>query len=148
MDGEVNRRSAGFTLIELMVVISVLAVLTVSVSLGVNRPRTVQAQDWARFQAVHEGLRSQAVLGREVLGLAVNGEGWRRLRREGGGWAEDGAGAAWRGAVTVQEPFDPRTPLVFLPGGRGTKLRLRFEDGGRAVICESDGWTPVTCRAV
>lgn len=148
MDGAVDQaRAAGFTLVELMIVVTVLSLLTLTVGLGVNRPRNETAQDWSRFKAVHDRMREQAVLGREVLGLAVSADGYQRLRRAGGHWQEIGAPVRWRSAVTVQQPFDRRAPLVFGPGGQGTKLRLRF-DGGAVVICESDGWAAVSCGAV
>ncbi|MDJ0630530.1 MAG: prepilin-type N-terminal cleavage/methylation domain-containing protein [Rhodobacter sp.] len=147
MDGEIDRGTAGFTLIELMIVITVLSVLTVTVSLGVNRPRSSNAQDWSRFETVHAAMREQAVLRREVLGLSIDPDGYQRLRRVGGQWQEMSAAVHWRDSVTVQQPFDPRTRVVFLPVGQSTKLRLVFKAGTAVRICESDGWGPARCRA-
>ncbi|MDJ0827635.1 MAG: prepilin-type N-terminal cleavage/methylation domain-containing protein [Rhodobacter sp.] len=145
MDGSLRRHDAGFTLVELMIVVTVLSLLTVSVSLGVNRPRTAQAQDWSRFEALHGRMRAEAVLGRAVLGLALTAEGYSWLRRQGGAWAEVGDGGAWRDGVAVLLPFDPGGRVVFTPGGQSTPVRVRFQAGAQVVICQSDGWAPVTC---
>jgi len=139
--------TAGFTLIELMVVIAILALLTVSVSLGVNRPQSVNAQDWSRFQTVYKTLREQAVLGQEVLGLMLSRQGYQRMRREGAAWTNIGDPIAWRGKVQVQAPFDPDVPVAFQPKGQSTPVRLRFEDGARVVFCECDGWAKISCVA-
>jgi len=140
-------RNAGFTLIELMIVVTVLSVLTLSVGLGVTRPRSPNAQDWARFQAAHAQLRDQAILSGEVLGLALDGGGFQRLAWRDGGWVQAGQALRWRDAVQVIAPQDGRGPVLVTPGGRGTALRLRFERGARVTICVTDGWGPVSCEA-
>jgi type II secretion system protein H len=148
MDARVtSARDAGFTLIELMIVVTILSLLTLTVSLGANRPRTTQSQDWARLQAVHGVLREQAVLSQQVLGLALTPQGYQRLRRTGGDWVAQGDTVAWRDQVAVQVPFDPGTPVSFLPSGQSTPLRARFEAGGAVRFCESDGWNAMSCGA-
>ena len=139
--------AAGFTLIELMIAVTVLALLTTTVSLSVNRPQRGTGTDWARFEAVHERLRQQSVLSREVLGLQITAEGYRPLRRAGGTWVVTGDLSEWRGSVVVLAPFDGQVPVRFTPAGRTSAVRLRFEDGAQVRVCESDGWSPVTCDA-
>ncbi len=137
---------AGFTLIELMIAVAVLALLTTTVSLSVNRPRTAMASDAVRFQALHARMREQAVLSRQILGLAVDGDGYQRLRWSEGEWRTVGDRGRWRGPVAVLAPFDRSAPLEFAPSGQATRLRLRF-DGGGGRVCEGGGWVAVTCRA-
>ena len=139
-----RRGQAGFTLIELMVVITILSLLTLSVTLSVSRPRSGgAAQDWARFEAVHASLRTEAVLTRRILGLAVNSEGYQRLARVDGAWRQEGEVIAWRAGVAVERPF--AGPVAFLPAGQGSAVRLRFEGGARVTVCESDGWAALLC---
>ena len=138
---------AGFTLIELMIVVAVLAILSVTVSLSASRPQSAMASDAARFEALHDRLRSEAILSRQILGLAVDAEGYQRLRWQGGDWQRVGEKGRWRGPVTVLLPFDRRAPLEFTPGGQVTPLRLRFETAAGVRLCETGGWAAVTCRA-
>lgn len=145
MDRRVNRQSAGFTLIELMIVITVLALLTTTVSLSANRPRTALASDFGRFRAVHDRLRDQAVLSRQIMGLAVDADGYQRLRWDGQDWQPLGAPVRWRGQVLMLSPSDARAPLQFAPSGQATPLRLRFDDGARVMLCQADGWSAVSC---
>ena len=139
-----RRGDAGFTLIELMVVITVLSLLTLSVTLSVSRPRGGgPAQDWARFEAVHDAMRTEAVLTRRILGLAVNSQGYQRLERVDGAWRAEGELIAWRDGVAVERPFGG--PVAFLPAGQGSAVRVRFEGGSRVTVCESDGWAALRC---
>ena len=145
MDRRVNA-SAGFTLIELMIVIAVLALLTTTVSLSANRPRTALATDAGRFLATHARLREQAVLSRQIMGLAVDADGYQRLRWNGETWQLLGKKARWRGAVAVLRPANRRAPLEFAPSGQATPVRLRFDQGGRVRVCASGGWDAVSCE--
>ncbi len=142
----------GFTLIELMVVVAILTLLTLTAVMGVNRPRTAGASDWARFERMHDRLREQAVMGQVVLGLRLRPEGYSRLRRVPRGWAEDGTPATWSGPVRVIRPFGTANVIAFLPSGESTPVQVAFAGSGSAggggapeTICESDGWAAVTC---
>ncbi len=147
MDAALKRRrgAAGFTLIELMIVVAVLALLTTTVSLSVSRPRAQGGTDWARFEAVHDRLRQEAVLSRQVLGLEVTTDGYRRLIRRDGDWQAVGEEIGWRGSAALLAPFDG--PVVFGPSGQSTPVRLRFEGGDGARLCTGNGWVEVTCGA-
>jgi type II secretion system protein H len=141
------RGDAGFTLIELMIAVTILSLLTLTVSLGANRPRSEAARDWERFGTVHDLLREQAVLSQRVLGLALTPEGYQRMHRDGGTWIAEGDPVDWRGQVSVEAPIAPPAPVWFLPSGRTVALRVRFEASGTVRVCESDGWNAVSCSA-
>lgn len=151
MDAGITPRDHGFTLIELMIVVAVLSLLTLTVTLGVNRPRTAQADDWTAFRDLHDRMREQAVTGDAVLGLSLSPDGFARLHRDAAGWVEDTPPSAWRGAVDIRRPVDPRPVVVFLPNGRSTPVRLAFAAAGpldgSGMVCESNGWEPLECAA-
>jgi len=136
---------AGFTLIELMIAITVLALLTTTLTLSVSRPRAGNVSDVSRFQAVHALLREQAVLSRQVLGLRMDADGYQRLRWVGE-WVSVGDAVRWRGEVAVLVPFVAAGPVQFAPSGQASALRVRFSSGDRTTVCESGAWGHVTCR--
>ena len=124
MDGRVNR-DQGFTLIELMIVVTVLALLATGATLAFNRPGS-GTSDKARFIAVYEQLKSEAVLANEYRGLGLRNSGYVRLRRLNGRWLEHGQEVAWRGSVTL-----PNTPnLFFSPNGQVTPIQIGFDGSG------------------
>lgn len=148
MERRVNTEStAGFTLIELMIVMTVLAILTTSITLSASRPRDGNASDWGRFSTLYARLQDQAVLSRQLLGLSVTEDGYQRLRWAGGDWQTLGDRVAWRDEVVLMEPFSRLAPLEFAPSGQVTQMRVRFKSGEVVRICQSDGWGAVSCVA-
>ena len=139
--------AAGFTLIELMVVVAILALLTTTLTLSVSRPRGADMADAKRFEAVYSQLRDEAVMSGQILGLQVDADGFQRLRWQAGAWQEVGAAADWRGAVQVIEPLDRRAPLQFAPSGQVSPVRMRFDAGEQSRTCRGDAWAGLSCSA-
>lgn len=139
---------AGFSLVELLVVIAVLAVLGVGAVLSAGRggPEAAARSDMARFRGSFADQQALAVQGRETLGLLVQGKGLRRARLGPEGWVPSGGAQPWRGRVAFSAPagaFQPGAPDIrFLSNGRTSRFSIGFASGGR---CESDGWTGLTC---
>ncbi len=134
-------KDAGFTLIELMVVVAILALLATTATLSAVRPGGVQS-DAARFLAAVERQRAKAVLSRKFTGISVDGDGFAAVASSAGGWVEVGQGTDWRGSVSGVLP----ERIVFTPSGQMTPLRLTLSHRGRNVICETDGWAELQCR--
>jgi len=142
--------TAGFTLVELMIVVAVLSLLTLSVTLGVNRPRVPGSQDWARFQRLHDRLREQAVMGQRTLGVQFRDTGYQRQVRTAAGWQDEGPAGSWTRPVRIERPFGATDRVTFLPNGQSTPVRVAFAgaDATQAeTVCSTDGWDPVACTA-
>ncbi|MCJ7874790.1 prepilin-type N-terminal cleavage/methylation domain-containing protein [Phaeobacter sp. J2-8] len=146
-----SARSAGFTLIELMVVVAVLSVLAVGVGFFVSRSdRTAQESDVLRFQRQVESARARALQGRQKQGLFVTARGFRSTVETVDGWAKPQHEIRWRGVVTLrlQTPRQgPNSPhIVMLPDGRITAFSLSFApETNTRVICRSDGVAGMSC---
>lgn len=144
-------QEAGFTLIELMVVVAIVATLALGVALSAGRVGQGGEGDLARFRSGFALNRALAIEGREMRGLNLGPKGMQvmvwRLAAEGGGWQPLGAPLPWRGRVAfaARRPGGGDAPdLVFLPNGRSTGFSIRF-DGDDSGRCESDGWAGLTC---
>lgn len=143
-------------MIELVIVLTVLAVLTISVSLSMSFGRTSrQASDDARFfQENYDRLRTAAIHSQTPRGLMITPTGWRvaRLDAVAQSWTATGREIPWRGAVF----FRRKGPLVLaavaglpdvilLPDGRSTAFEIEFNMKQDISRCRSDGWQGVTC---
>jgi len=140
----------GFSLVELLVVIAVLAILSVGATLVVSRGGSTSesASDMTRFKTHYTTLRALAIQGRETHGLSVQGAGMRQVRLGEGGWVQAGSMQLWRGKVSISrqaEAHEPGGPDIrFLANGRTSAFSISFGTGSR---CQSDGWTGLTCEA-
>lgn len=146
-------REAGLTLLELMVVVTILSILTISVSLAMRGSRT-QATSLERaslFQARVAQLHDQAIYGQSVRGVFVSNTGWRVAHYNDGRWRGSDQEIRWRPAIAfrqtgaVAKPGDPQ--IVLRPDGRISPFELRFAQGEDRAICRSAGWMPLACDA-
>lgn len=139
--------AAGFSLVELVVVVAVLAVLAVGAGLATGRGAGGTA-DLTLFERQAAAARARAVLARQPQGLFVTGRGLRRAALTEDGWEAAGAELRWRGGVALRLGTPRRGAgaphLVFLPDGGGSAFSLSFAGGGGR--CEGDGAGAVTCR--
>lgn len=152
MDAGVTARDAGFSLLELMVSVAVLAVLAVGVGLASGSAVSPAARDAERFRRAHDQNWALAILGREQRGLSVSPKALALTRRGEDGWDTGSRLYDWRGPAqfSAAGPLpDLGTPdIVFQPDGSSTAFALVFSSRrGAAWRCASDGWSKLTCAA-
>jgi len=75
-------REAGFTLVELLVAIAVLAVLALGASLALPRGAPPAESDMALFQRQFEQMRQLAITGQSSRGLRITPQGLQLARRQ------------------------------------------------------------------
>jgi prepilin-type N-terminal cleavage/methylation domain-containing protein len=148
---------SGFSLLEMVVVVAVLATLTVAATLSIGR--RAGSGDAARFVAAYRGLMDAALLGQEARGLRLMPGGWQVLRPEGPGQGWQGSGpvqpfrdaVAFEGAegpILPRPDLDPPEPdLVFLPDGKLTPVTVSFAAGGSVTLCRSVPLSGLDCAA-
>ena len=76
----------GFTLIELMVVLSIIGFISAAVVLAMPDPRGRVVEDADRFAARVAAARDEAVVTARPMGVWVSASGYGFQRRDGGHW--------------------------------------------------------------
>jgi type II secretion system protein H len=138
--------NAGFSLIELTVVVAILSILSVSVSLTLRgRPATADA---TKFTRAYDLARSKAIHSGQRHGLVVARQSFSAAHFLGGQWETSAQEQAFDGAATVRvvnAPVSDAPTLVFLPTGQTTAFEIDFSTAQNRQTCRTDGWAPLSC---
>lgn len=126
-----NNRTAGFTLVELMIVIALVALASAAVVLALPDPRGRLRDDAERFAARVRAAHDLAVVEGRSVSVWVSDGGYGFDRREAGAW------------VPVSEK-----PLLVTRWGDQVRPQLSNPTGRDRVIFDSTGLgsTPMTVR--
>lgn len=148
---------SGFTLIELVIVVTVLSILTISVGLSMSFGRVErQANDDAKqFQTYFGRLQTNAINRQKPQGLMISSTGWRVVEFDSvkQTWDLNGRDIRWRGTADLRKTgvrgfiTGGRIPdVILLPDGRSTTFDMRFIYEDTTSHCTNDGWTGVLCE--
>jgi len=159
----------GFSLIELMIVVSVMSVLTFGIVLGFGGVQSLspaeRASDPARqamaFEEVLQQASDLALFTRQPVGLHPLQNGWQVMHREAAGvWVAEPRLAAQLGRLRLDwqigaRPYraperanSARPPIAILGDGRSTPFTLRIsplQGSGAAQVCRSTAAQRLRC---
>ena len=149
-----NPRSAGFTLIEILVVMVILAIIVSTIAVSVSPNPTTQARlETERLTALFALAQEEAqlrgkTLGWEMTTLQTDRVGYRFLERQGRSWqALTGIDAlrprVWPLATTIQLSQAGRsvTQLEFAAIGLSPPFQLRVQQADTISVIQGDGLT-------
>lgn len=132
---------AGFTLVELLMVVAILGLAAGAVVLAVPDPRPAVGVEAERFAARLARAREEAVLSNRPVAVEVTLAGYGFSVHEGGGWSALSEGPfgpeVWQ-AGTAPEPAEA-SRVVFDPTGVAEPLALTLVRDGKRVAVVVDG---------
>lgn len=137
------RRSAenGFTLLELLVALTILGLMSAVVVLAIPDPRGRLVDEAERFAARAVAARDEAIVSARATRLTVDAGGYRFAQRHHGEWQQLGerplAGARWTSGTSGSA-----AEIEFDPAGLAdpeTRITLQRGDERIAVAIGADG---------
>lgn len=138
---EAGARRAGFTLVELLMVVAILGLAAGAVVLAVPDPRPAVGAEAERFAARLSRARDEAVLSNRPVAVEVTAAGYDFTTFDGRAWTplSDGpfGAEAWQ-AGTVPDPREDAR-FVFDPTGVAEPLRLTLVHEGKRINISVDG---------
>ncbi len=131
-------RAAGFTLVELMVVLAVLGLLGATVLLTVPAPEPALRRDAELLATRLAQARQEAILSTRTLRVQADATGYRFLIARSGGWqplsGQPFGPASWAaGVVPSLAEGDQPVWFTFDPLGTAEPVALVLDDGHTAL---------------
>jgi general secretion pathway protein H len=145
-----ERSQAGFTLVELMVVLTIIGFISAAVVLAIPDPRGRVVEDADRFAARVAAARDEAVVTSRPMGVWVSAAGYGFQRREGRTWVpmEDKpfVTANWKAGTRAlvgkdgrqQIGFDgtglPTDPMTVTLAREGERISVTVDMAGKVAV--------------
>ncbi len=135
---------AGFTLVELLMVVAIIGLAAGAVVLSVPDPRPSVAEDAERFAARLSRAREEAILSNRPVAVDVTAAGYDFMVFDGSAWSALGEGPfgpeTWT-AGTVAEPSAAPVRIVFDPTGVAdpAAMTLTRERHSRTIVVDGAG---------
>jgi len=136
------RASKGFTLVELLIVLTILALMSAVVVIAMPGDSAELRQEADAFAARAGAAQEQAVLASRAVSARIDPRGYTVERRSRGGWQQVAA-YSWRDGTRVQ-PDNVR--IIFDPTGMSDPARVQLERGGERVTVDIAGDGSVDVR--
>ncbi len=142
-------RGAGFTLVEILVVLAILGLLAGVVALTLPDDRAALDRQADRFASHLLRAREEAIIGARSVRVSADADGYAFARLQSGQWtAIDGNAFAPRrwpdGIAPAIDPRAPRTSFAFDPTGAAEPQRLLLARGPDRVAVVLDAGGKVT----
>ena len=159
------RRAAGFTLVEVMVVLVVIGIVSAAVLLSTRGPDPgrVLARESDRLALCLESAFDAAVAGPRHFGLYLNAQRYGFLVYRAGAWQAPAdppcadhawpAGLSWRAEVEGRALPKPRPgavlPQIYLLGsGEVSAFRIELAHAGARRVVSGTGWGEIRSAAL
>jgi general secretion pathway protein H len=140
----------GFTLLELMVVLTIIGFISAAVVLAIPDPRGRVVEDADRFAARLAAARDEAVVTARPMGLWVSASGYGFQRRDGDAWTpmseKPFADTDWKSGTRAlvgkdgrqQIAFDgtglPTDPLTVTLAREGERVSVSVDMAGKVMV--------------
>ena len=132
-----NRDEAGFTLVELMVVMVIVGLMTAAAVLTIPDPRGRVTDDAEGLAARMVAARDLAIVGGRDIGVRIDGAGYEFSRRRPGGWeavpAKALAPRRWGEGIETAVDVEGGA-MVFDSTGQATPGTVTLRRGGAGVM--------------
>ncbi len=145
-------RAAGFTLVELLVVLVVIGLMATTVVLSLPDPRGKLADDGAALAARLVAARDLAIIGGQDIGVRFDAVGYGFEQRRGESWAPVAERALaprrWATGVAAATAVEGGAALVFDATGLATpaEIILRRDAASSVVTVSNTGQVRVDAR--
>lgn len=142
--------AAGFSLVEMLVVVAVVSVLAVGATLPLSRSAPSTGSEAVQLVEAVDRLRTISILSDATHAISIDGDGWAVQRILPGevSNAVPRLEHRTRSRVTVAAGPDGANSarMLILPDGTSTLIRLRLDGEGGPVVCASSETGGLSCR--
>lgn len=146
--------SAGFSLVELMIVVAILSVLSLGATLAIGMRDRNAGSDATVLRQTYIALRDEAILSKAPRALEISDRSLTRMTRSAEGeWQAEGHEISLDGTAFATRGYGAETTsagdlrVVLLTDGRSSAFEVRLSQGKNLWHCAADGWGTLTCDA-